>query len=203
MTSTPVTVEPSAAGRAALLAAAHAELVEHGATALSLRAVARRAGLSHAAPKHHFRDRQGLLTAVAADGFRLFGEALARAAVSGDPDERLAAMGRAYLDFGRSHPALLDLMFRGAELDRDDPEYLASGRAAFALLVTAVDDVAPTGAMSVGGPPPGPSDNALMTWAFIHGLVVLGRSGATIPGHGAFGDEADRLVDVMVRRMTS
>ena len=63
----------------ALLREARHELAEHGAGGVSLRAVARRAGVSHAAPKHHFGDRAGLLTAVAVDGFERLTEALLRA----------------------------------------------------------------------------------------------------------------------------
>src|SRR5215204_1073569 len=64
--------------REALLAAARAELVEHGRAAISLRAVARRAGLSHASPKYHFGDRSGLLTVIATEGFHALARDLSR-----------------------------------------------------------------------------------------------------------------------------
>ena len=198
MTSPPVAGEPSGSGgRAALLAAAHAELIEHGASALSLRAVARRAGLSHAAPKHHFGDRQGLLTALAVDGHRMFGDALRQAATDApdDPERRLVAIGKAYVAFGRTHPALLDLMFRRDEVHADDPEYGASGAASFAPLVAALDGPAPD-----AGPPRPPSDTAMMAWALVHGLVTLARYGAVAPGAGdPMGALSERLIPQFVR----
>jgi AcrR family transcriptional regulator len=185
-------------GRAALLEAAHAELVDHGPSALSLRAVARRAGLSHAAPKHHFGDRTGLLTALATEGFRLFEQRLAEVSANAPAarEQRLVALGRAYLDFGRDHPALLDLMFRTHELDRDDADYMAGGMAAFRRIVSAVDGAGAGGALT-----PGPGDDALVAWAFIHGLVTLSRTGTRVPGtQSALAEAGDHLVGVFARR---
>lgn len=167
-----MTEEPraEAAGRHALLAAARAELVEHGHAAISLRAVARRAGLSHAAPKYHFRDRAGLLTAVAADGFRLLTAEL-------EPASSLADLGRAYIDFGLAHPALFDLMFRPSELHPDDPDLTAAQQRSVDRLsevVTELGHASPLAGAGQGSPPAA----ALMSWAFVHGLVVLTRDGA-------------------------
>ncbi|MFA5711131.1 TetR/AcrR family transcriptional regulator [Mycolicibacterium sp.] len=163
--------------REALLAAAHDELTEHGQVGISLRAVARRAGVSHAAPKHHFGDRGGLLTAVAAEGFDALAVDLTTAADELDSDDapaaRLAALGRAYVGFGLRHPALFDLMFRPAELHPDDPALVEARRGALGVLSAAVTRVAPSELEPSGTP-----DLALLSWALAHGLVVLARDGA-------------------------
>ncbi|CAJ1499902.1 TetR/AcrR family transcriptional regulator [[Mycobacterium] burgundiense] len=164
--------------REALLAAARDELTEHGHAGISLRAVARRAGVSHAAPKHHFGDRGGLLTAVAAEGFDALTAALTAALGDLDDDAapaavRLAALGRAYVQFGLRHPALFDLMFRPAELHPDDPTLTRSRQRSLSVLSAAVTELAPSELEPSGTP-----DLALLSWALAHGLVVLARDGA-------------------------
>jgi AcrR family transcriptional regulator len=158
--------------REALLAAARAELVEHGRAAISLRAVARRAGLSHASPKYHFGDRSGLLTAIAAEGFHALARQLSEVHEP-DAQRQLAALGRAYIDFGLSHRALFELMFAPSELHASDPQLVAAQKQAIGALTTAVSRLA--------GDDPTPSGTpklALISWAFVHGLVVLARDGA-------------------------
>ena len=166
-------------GRAALLAAARAELAERGRSAISLRAVARRAGVSHAAPQHHFGDRAGLLTAVATDGFDALAESLRRVlpADGSASTTVLADLGRAYIDFGLSHPALFDLMFRPSELHAGDPDLVRAQRTAIGFLSATVDRLA-TPARAPGTAADAPSALALSSWALVHGLVVLTRDGA-------------------------
>ncbi|MCY1138072.1 TetR/AcrR family transcriptional regulator [Actinoplanes sp. Pm04-4] len=167
-----------------LLAAARAELDENGHAGISLRAVARRAGVSHAAPKHHFADRAALLTAIAADGFASLAAALDQV-----PDPTLAALGRAYIDFGLTHPALFDLMFRPSELHTDDPELHAATETSLRRLKTATDDESLT----------------MISWALVHGLVILTRDGAL----GGLTEAADpaatarRLAEIFAERIQS
>jgi len=158
--------------REALLTAARAELVEHGRAAISLRAVARRAGLSHASPKYHFGDRSGLLTAIATEGFHALARRLSEVHES-DAQQQLAILGRAYIDFGLSHPALFELMFAPTELHADDPELIAAQQQAIGSLTTAVSQL--TG---IDATPSGTPQLALASWALVHGLVVLARDGA-------------------------
>lgn len=158
--------------REALLAAARAELVEHGRAAISLRAVARRAGLSHASPKYHFGDRSGLLTAIATEGFQGLARHLSEVHES-DAQQQLAALGRAYIDFGLSHPALFELMFAPSELHATDPELVAAQQQAIGFLTTAVSWLA-----GIDATPSGTPQLALASWALVHGLVVLARDGA-------------------------
>jgi AcrR family transcriptional regulator len=158
--------------REALLAAARAELLEHGRAAISLRAVARRAGLSHASPKYHFGDRSGLLTAIATEGFHALARRLSDVHES-DARRQLAVLGRAYIDFGLSHPALFELMFAPSELHADDLELLAAQQQAIGSLTTAVSQLA-----GIDASTPGTPKLALISWALVHGLVVLARDGA-------------------------
>jgi AcrR family transcriptional regulator len=162
--------------RQALLEAARAELAEHGTAAISLRAVARRAGVSHAAPKYHFRDRAGLLTAIATEGFSALARALTRADES-DRRRQLAALGAAYIDFGLANPALFELMFAPDHLHTADPELVAAQQQAIGQLTSTVRHL--TGA-SEGTP-----TLALISWALVHGLVALTRQGALQGAAGA------------------
>ncbi len=103
--------------RAVLLEAGEAELAERGIEGFSLRGVAKRAGVSHAAPAHHFHDANGLLTALAAEGFRRFvDKQKARQQVAARPIalSQLVAAGMGYIDFAMAHPALFrpDVLLR-------------------------------------------------------------------------------------------
>ncbi|MBS1693244.1 MAG: TetR/AcrR family transcriptional regulator [Actinobacteria bacterium] len=171
--------------RAALLEGARDELAEHGRAGISLRAVARRVGVSHAAPKHHFGDRAGLLTAIAAEGFDALTAALVAAEETAadeqaTPEQRINGLGRAYVDYGLRHPALFDLMFRPAELHQDDPELARAQAGALSALSSAAAAIAPTETAPSGIPV-----LALTSWALAHGLVVLARDGALQGAAGA------------------
>jgi AcrR family transcriptional regulator len=107
--------------RRALLAAARKIMEEQGAIALSLRAVAREAGVSPAAPYHHFRDKAELLAAVAHEGFQLLGEAM-RKARDAEPDDALTAMGVAYVLFSQEHAALYRVMTDCSRVKNSLPE---------------------------------------------------------------------------------
>ncbi|MEV8271894.1 TetR/AcrR family transcriptional regulator [Microbacterium sp. NPDC077184] len=173
--------------RRTLLSAALDELADHGHAGVGLRAVARRAGVSHAAPAHFFGDRAGLLTAVAVEGFTDLTAALV-AVDAKDPAEKVAALGRTYVAFGSRYPALMELMFRSTELHPDDPDLRASRQSAIGILATAV---AQTGAEDV-------REVTLISWALVHGLVVLSREGVIAPLIGPNADDltvASSLVD--------
>lgn len=190
-----VTESSVRSARQPLLDAARAELADRGQAAVSLRAVARRAGVSHAAPSHFFGDRSGLLTAVAIDGFDDLAAHL-EAVASAEPATKVAALGRTYVDFGWNHPALMELMFRGAELHGDDPSLHAARHRAISPLVSAI---AQTGVADV-------RDVTLISWALVHGLVVLSREGVIAPLMGPGADDrtvAAALIDRYVARILS
>src|SRR5712692_4005403 len=93
--------------RAAVLEAAVAEIEVVGPARLSMREIARRAGVSHAAPAHHFGDKAGIFTAIATEGYRLIAEATSRVAVG---DDALLQGGLAYVLFALSHRAHFEVM---------------------------------------------------------------------------------------------
>lgn len=150
--------------RRAVLTAALDVIAAEGPDALSLRGLARRAGVSHAAPAHHFKDRAGLLTAVAAEGYALFADALTAA-----PD--LQERGVAYVRFAVTHPAHFQVMFR-PELHRaDDTALLAAKARATEALRAGVD----------GLPDTARGADARLTgvaaWSLAHGFATLLLSG--------------------------
>ena len=162
--------------RAALLAAAESVIAERGVDGFSLRETARRAGVSPAAPAHHFGDARGLLTALAAEAFRKFGDALEAADRVGSRIERLRAQGIAYVRFALEERAKFDLMWRYHLLDRDDPDYRDASSRAYSILDTAAR-----------GRPAAPGETAeipeaIAAWSMVHGFARLVLD-------GAFGDE--------------
>lgn len=157
--------------RATLLHAARAELTEGGSAAVSLRAVARRAGVSHAAPGYAFGDRAGLLTAVAAQGFRELAAALDEPPVAAGR-AGLAELGRRYVGFAQAEPALYEVMFRPGNLVEGDAE-LESARSASLRALTRLT-------RSDGADQP-PGEVTLISWAFAHGAASLATQGALEP----------------------
>ncbi|PLL13684.1 TetR family transcriptional regulator [Tabrizicola sp. TH137] len=154
--------------RAALLAAAEEELAERGVEGFSLRQVAKRAGVSHAAPAHHFGDAKGLLTALAAEGFRQFlaAQAAREAEAPPDPGEQLVAAGLGYVDFAMARPALFHLLWQSERPDFGDAELGQAARAAFQHLVDQVSAAGGTSTADEGA-----------VWAMAHGLADLLASG--------------------------
>ena len=162
--------------RAALLAAAEAELATKGIEQFSLRAVAKRAGVSHAAPAHHFGDADGLLTALAAEGFTRFlatQRAHEAAAPPGQPD-RLVAAGLGYIAFATAHPALFRLMFASQRPDFAAPALQQAARAAYQHLL---DNIAEIRAIPDPREDPAALTDATAAWAIVHGLADLLQTG--------------------------
>jgi AcrR family transcriptional regulator len=153
--------------RAACLSAALELLEEHGATALSLRAVARRAGVAPSAPYRHYADRDALLSAVAAVGYRELAEHLATAHPAPSTADDLAAVATAYVHFALQRPALFRVMF-GEPCDRDSSERVAA-TAAISAYVGAIVERAFPGA--------DPEALATAIWALVHGLAFLHLDG--------------------------
>jgi AcrR family transcriptional regulator len=153
--------------RAACVRAAMELLEESGETALSLRAVARRAGVSPAAPYRHYEDREALVSAVAALGYRELAKRLVAAHSSPSTPEQLASVAVAYVQFALERPALFRIMF-GEPCDRDNDERTAATAAVTLYLREIVERAFPeadTEAM------------ATATWALVHGLAFLHLDG--------------------------
>lgn len=151
--------------RRVILDAALEDIAAHGAAALSLRALARRAGVSHAAPAHHFGDRTGLLTAVAAEGFALLADALEAARASGS----FLDVGLAYVQFALAHPAHFAVMFEPALYRADDAAPARGRQRAAAALYASARTVAGAGSAELIG---------LAGWSLVHGFATLWLSGA-------------------------
>jgi AcrR family transcriptional regulator len=153
--------------RAACLVAALELLEEGGATALSLRAVARRAGVSPAAPYRHYADREALVSAVAAVGYRELAERLAAAHPAPSTPEQLASVGVAYVQFALEQPALFRMMF-GEPCDRDNDERVAATAAVSHYLREIVARCFPQADAEALAP---------AIWALVHGLAFLHLDG--------------------------
>lgn len=167
---------------AALVAAAEALLAERGVEGFTLREAARRAGVSHAAPAHHFGDARGLLTAVAAVGFARLAEAERAAATAEiNPTARLVAIGLSYIKFALTHPALFRLMFHSDQIDRGSDMIRGPGRASFDVMQDALATA--RGRESAGLIPPEAARDPLMLrqWATVHGLATLAVEGRLGP----------------------
>ena len=125
--------------RDALLEAAERVLERDGLAGLTLRAVAREAGVSHAAPTHHFGDLTGLVSELAAIGFRQFNAAMTAAgAAPGAPLEKAMARAKAYVAYAQAHPGVYGLMFRTERVDMSRPSLREAATAAFAGLAGAI-----------------------------------------------------------------
>jgi AcrR family transcriptional regulator len=125
--------------RDALLEAAKRVLERDGLAGLTLRAVAREAGVSHAAPTHHFGDLTGLVSELAAIGFSQFNATMeaARATAAAGP-ERAMAGAKAYVGYAQAHPGMYGLMFRTERLDMSRPSLCEAANASFAGVASAV-----------------------------------------------------------------
>jgi AcrR family transcriptional regulator len=167
--------------RRALIDEAVTAIDEGGSGALTLRDLARRVGVSHAAPAHHFGDKRGLLTAVAAEGYRLFAAALR------DEYERthsLRELGVAYVRFAVEHRPYFEVMFRPELYREDDAELAAARDEATALLGTSV------GRLSGGDPNFDALRSGVASWALVHGLATLYLNRALPP---ELGDDAEEI----------
>lgn len=153
----------------ALKAAAVELITEKGAAGFSLREVARRAGVSHAAPTHHFGDSAGLLTALAEEGFRYLTAALVESA-EGAPSaaERLVRIARAYVSVAHEYPAHCAVMFRADLIRRDDPGCREWGDKAYQELASGLEAL-----RDEEGSDLDVDEAAGLCWSTMQGLVVL------------------------------
>jgi AcrR family transcriptional regulator len=155
------------------------ELVgREGPSAVSLRSLARRLGVSHAAPANHFPDKASLFTAIAIEGFRLLAAAVEDGARRVGPDatarQRFRAAGQAYTSFALAHPAHFAVMWQRDLLHQDDPDLAAAGDRTFELLLAGVRDAQAEG----WAPGADPRTVALLAWSVVHGLAALWLGGS-------------------------
>lgn len=161
--------------RRTLIATALSLVEEQDVSVLTLREVARRAGVTHSAPYHHFPTKAALLAALAEEGFRaLYTEQLQAVAKAGpDPVKRLTALGQAYVRFASTHPGHFRVMYR-SNLDgwSGYPEVLEAAQLSFVLLTSTADET-----IRKGGLEDDLVDLTLAAWSVVHGLATLWLDG--------------------------
>ena len=183
--------------REALIEAALALVEERGNPEFTLREVARRVGVTHAAPQRHFEDRAALVAAVAEEGFHglhAHVEQVLRATDARDPAERLQALGVAYVQFAVQNPAHFRVMFSAELVDKSrHPSLQAASRASHDFLVRCITDGQREGLFVEGDP----LELAFAAWSLVHGCAVL-----LIDGRGMGRRPADLIEPVVARLHT-
>lgn len=156
--------------RQKVLKASLALIEEDGLDRLSMREVARKAGVSHQAPYYYFGDREAILAAIAGEGFSKLEQSLVRAAAQAgsEPVKAIEAMGRAYVEFALRHPAHFQAMFRADAVPLDRyPEARKHEDEAFGKLVEGIDKALADQPAEVR------RTMAIACWAMVHGLATL------------------------------
>lgn len=182
--------------RQALVDAALALLREGGVSALTLRAAARKAGVSQAAPYRHFADHADLLAAVAASGFARMREVMIQSARSaGSPREGLRGLARAYVRFGVTHPAEYRIMFGSDTAGRGRfPELEMESTSVYQMLVDGIFGLQQLGLVRPGDP----MATALTAWSTMHGLVTL-----VLDGRAPFDNQKPVLTEALENQVTA
>ena len=180
--------------KAALVEAAAELLAAKGAEALTLRAVARRVGVSQAAPYRHFADRRALVAAVAERGFTRLQQAMMEGMRSASGRPGLRQVAEAYVRFGLENPAEYRVMF-GPEVAKteDLPSLRETGRGALGFVAEGMAQLQRAGLVGAGDP----WMLATATWATLHGLVMLTLDGQTT----TVASSVDALVEESTRIM--
>jgi len=191
----------------ALLHAAESVLRRDGLRGLTLRAIAREAGVSHTAPQHHFGDTAGVLAELAASGHRRLAHAMQkRAAAAGAGTDRGRAIAHGYIDFAVANPDLFRLMSRNELLDTERPSLVEARRmsaAGLADVFDAVPEIAPGSNSAFGAMGSEQTIAMASAWAHVHGLASLlidNRLNGLAAVPGTFRTPRD-LVDAVIDTM--
>jgi AcrR family transcriptional regulator len=188
--------------RDALLQAAERVLERDGLPGLTLRAVAREAGVSHAAPAHHFADLTGLVSELAAIGFRQFNNAMVAAdALGASPLEKALARAKGYVAYAQAHPGMYGLMFRTERLDMSRPALRDAANASFAGLAGAIG-AARHEQISDQTLSLEQAADIARAWSLVHGFTTLLLDGrlTDILSRLPKGTDASALLDAMLKR---
>lgn len=164
----------------ALLKAAERVLERDGIGGLTLRAVSREAGVSHAAPTHHFGDLTGLVSELAAIGYRRFGMAMAAAVSAAMPMEKGFASAKAYVRYAQAHPGMFGLMFRSERLDFTRPSLREAADASFAGFAGAIG-ASRQEKISAGALTLQQAGALTLAWSMVHGFTTLLLDGRLAP----------------------
>lgn len=158
--------------RTALLQATGEVIREKGVASVSLREVARRVGVSHAAPAHHFSSKAILVAAFAAQGYARLADSIGAELDKHPPEQprrRLQAVGEGYIRFALANPEHFSIMFRSDMLDVDEPSFQQAGDEAFNLLAGVVGECAAAGLI----PRSDVGTVGVAAWSLVHGFATL------------------------------
>ena len=157
--------------RRALLAATEELIAAAGVEGFTLREVARRAGVSHGAPAHHFGDVRGLLSEFTAESFAQLVSTMRRRRAEAAPGafDELVATGLGYVEYALTHPARFQLMFRSDRLDWSRPPLADAAQDAFGELVDCMGRVS----RDAGAPSALDADKVALAWSIVHGFATL------------------------------
>lgn len=183
--------------RDALLEAAERVLERDGLAGLTLRAVAREAGVSHAAPTHHFGDLTGLVSELAAIGFLRFNAAMGAAGATAEtPMDKAKARAHAYVAYAQANPGMYGLMFRTERLDYARPSLHAAANTSFAGLAGANRQEQ----ISEGGLTLDHAAAIARAWSLVHGYTMLLLDGrlTDILRRAPPGTDAETLLEAML-----
>jgi len=162
--------------RNALLRATETLVADKGADAVSLREVARVAGVSHGAPAHHFNNKTGLMLAFAQEGWSRMIAAIGDGIGADSPDngpELLETVGKAYVAFAMANPGQFDVMFRRDLYDTKDDGYVGAGESAWVFLSDTIQRCIDEGFAD----PEDAETYTVIAWSMVHGLAALWNSG--------------------------
>jgi len=180
----------------AIVGAATAEVTRAGPHALTIRSVAERVGVTHAAVYHHFADRTAMITAVARQAFLELGAEMDHAAEGAKaPLERYGRLGLAYTRYALRHPALYAVMF-GPEAIATEPDLARAADAVFVRIRDAIVECQRSGAIAAGSP----EQHTVFCWSVVHGFASLaidrqlGRVASSLPA-------IDELAEMIVARV--
>ncbi len=187
----------------ALIKAGLGMLAKDGVSGLSLRKVASKAGVSHAAPYSHFADKQALIAAISTDGFRQLYERThaVMGKYQGKPRKQLIEVAWEYVQFAMDDPGRFKVMFSGVlEKEKEHPEFVAESQNNFRQVVELVELNQSAGVLRAG-----PSDLvALSAWGVVHGFITLlleGQISHTILGRMSPRDLLEfQLGQIMVKK---
>ncbi len=163
-----------------------AEMAAEGSPeAITLRGLARSAGVTHSAPIYHFGTRKQLLTALAIEGFTALGDTLAPHA------NDIKAMGNAYVDWALKHPGHYAIMWQPSLIEETSTDFTAARERAWALLLFAVSSANPSDSLL------GHEADAHAAFALVHGLASIWLSGTLTPP-----DDPKRLTAMITQRLS-
>lgn len=188
--------------RAELIAQAWRHIEQAGADGLSLRRLARELGVSHGASARHFADKQALLDAVGAEGFRALNGALAAASADDADDgggvgDRFCAVGHAYVRFATEHPQILAVMYATKHRPEASSELVELSHAGMQALVRMIESAQRRGVVGAGDP----QRLATVAFAAVHGVATLATD--ELLGGMPVDEVADATIDFVWRGLTS